>query len=57
LVRHIDFWEVLAANIDPDMIWRPSAYVAAAGLVFAAVAFWRRQAAPARRSTVLAAAK
>jgi sulfoxide reductase heme-binding subunit YedZ len=57
LIRHIDFWEVLAANIDPDMIWRPSAYVAAAGLVFTALAVWRRQALAPRRSAVLAAAK
>jgi sulfoxide reductase heme-binding subunit YedZ len=57
LIRHIDFWEVLAANIDPDMIWRPSAYVAGAGLVFVALALWRRQGAPARRLAVLAAAK
>lgn len=57
LVRHIDFWEVLGANVDPDMIWRPSAYVAAAGLAFTALAIWRRQALAPRRSTVLAAAK
>ncbi len=25
LVRHIDFWQVLGANFDPDMAYRPSA--------------------------------
>ncbi len=29
--RHIDFWDVLGSNIDPDMFPRPSAYIAAAG--------------------------
>ena len=47
LVRHIPFWEVLDANFDPDMAFRPSAYVAAAGAAFLIVAFLRR--APARR--------
>jgi methionine sulfoxide reductase heme-binding subunit len=53
LVRHIDFWEVLDANIDPDMTFRPSAYVAAAGVVFLAVVLARRSPAP-RRSGVIA---
>jgi len=47
LVRHIPFWEVLDANFDPDMAFRPSAYVAAAGAAFLIVAFLRR--APAGR--------
>src|SRR5208283_644865 len=34
LVRHIPFWELLNANVDPDMAFRPSAYVAAAGAAF-----------------------
>ena len=29
--RHYDFWDVLNANIDPDMFPRPSLYVALAG--------------------------
>ena len=37
LVRHIDFWEVLSANIDPDMSPRPSHGVALAGLAFIVV--------------------
>ncbi len=53
LVRHIDFWEVLDANIDPDMAFRPSAYVTAAGVVFLAVVLARRSPAP-RRSGVIA---
>jgi methionine sulfoxide reductase heme-binding subunit len=32
VVRHINFWMVLGANIDFDDDWRPSLYVAAAGL-------------------------
>ncbi len=48
LVRHIPFWEVLSANIDPDMAFRPSAYVAAAGMSFVVVAFLRRSSAPRR---------
>ena len=52
LVRHIPFREVLGANIDPDMAFRPSAYVAAAGAAFVIVALLRR--APAtRRSAAL----
>jgi hypothetical protein len=53
LVRHIPFWEVLGANIDPDMAFRPSAYVAAAGAAFAIVAP-ARQSAEARRSPAIA---
>jgi methionine sulfoxide reductase heme-binding subunit len=56
LVRHIDFWDVLGANIDPDMAFRPSAYVAAAGVVFFAVVLARRSPAP-RRSAVVAPAR
>ena len=37
IVRHIDFWEVVSANIDPDMAPRPSHYVALAGLAFVVV--------------------
>ena len=52
LVRHIPFWEVLSANVDPDMAFRPSAYVAAAGAAFLVVTVLRR--APAtRRSNIL----
>ena len=54
LVRHIPFWEVLQANFDPDMAFRPSAHVAAAGAAFAIVALLRRSPTP-RRSGVLAA--
>ena len=42
LVRHIPFWDVLDANIDPDMAFRPSAYVLAAGAAFLVVVFFRR---------------
>ena len=48
LVRHIPFWEVLGANTDPDMAFRPSAYVAAAGVAFLVVALLRRAPAPRR---------
>jgi len=48
LVRHIPFPEVVDANFDPDMAFRPSAYVAAAGVVFVAVAILRRTPAPVR---------
>jgi sulfoxide reductase heme-binding subunit YedZ len=56
IVRHIDLWEVLSANIDPDMSPRPSQYVALAGLavvIVAAARNWRM----AKTSTVLAGAK
>ena len=53
LGRHIPFWEVLSANFDPDMAFRPSAYVALGGAAFLIVTLLRR--APAtRRSAVLA---
>jgi sulfoxide reductase heme-binding subunit YedZ len=52
LVRHIPFQEVLSANVDPDMAFRPSAYVAAAGAAFLAVTVLRRAPA-ARRSNIL----
>jgi methionine sulfoxide reductase heme-binding subunit len=53
LVRHIPFWEVLGANIDPDMAFRPSAFVAAGGAALLIVTLLRR--APAgRRAPVLA---
>ncbi|MBV8439269.1 MAG: sulfoxide reductase heme-binding subunit YedZ [Hyphomicrobiales bacterium] len=52
LVRHIPFWEVLSANVDPDMAFRPSAYVALGGAAFLIVTLLRR--APAtRRSAIL----
>lgn len=48
LVRHIPFSEVLGANVDPDMAFRPSAYVAAAGAAFVVVAVLRRSSAARR---------
>jgi len=57
LVRHIDFWEVLDANIDPDMAFRPSAYVAAAGVVFFAIVLARRSPAPRRAAIIAASAE
>ena len=48
LVRHIPFREVLDANFDPEMAFRPSAYVAAAGAAFVVVALLRRSPARAR---------
>ena len=56
LVRHIPFWEVLSANVDPDMAFRPSAYVAAAGAAFVVVALLRRSPAPRRVSVTAAQA-
>lgn len=56
LVRHIDFWDVLGANVDPDMTPRPSQLVALAGLAFVAVTLarnWRLR----RTSAVLAGAE
>jgi sulfoxide reductase heme-binding subunit YedZ len=54
--RHYDFWEVLSANIDPDMFPRPTFWVAVAGLaafgVYAAKAMQSRRA-----SRVLSAAE
>ena len=55
LVRHIPFWEVLGANIDPDMAFRPSAYVALGGAAFLVVALLR--GAPATRRSALLAAR
>ena len=46
LVRHIPFWEVLDANVDPDMAFRPSAYVLAGGAALLAVAILRRSPQP-----------
>lgn len=37
LVRHIDFWEVLSANFDPELDFSASFYVAMVGIVFVAV--------------------
>ncbi|RBP04528.1 sulfoxide reductase heme-binding subunit YedZ [Roseiarcus fermentans] len=48
LVRHIPFREVLDANVDPDMAFRPSAYVLAGGAALLAVAVLRRSPAPRR---------
>lgn len=48
LVRHIPFWEVLNANIDPDMAFRPSAYVLVGGMALLVVALVRRAPASAR---------
>jgi sulfoxide reductase heme-binding subunit YedZ len=56
LVRHIPFWEVLNANVDPDMAFRPSAYVAAAGAAFVVVSLLRRSPAPSRVSVATARA-
>jgi hypothetical protein len=56
VVRHIDFWMVLSANIDPEGDFRPSVYVLFAGLAFIVVRFSRNWA-PARFSGVLAPAK
>jgi sulfoxide reductase heme-binding subunit YedZ len=46
LVRHIPFWEVLGANVDPDMGFRPAAYVLAGGAALVAVALLRRAREP-----------
>ena len=56
LVRHIPFREVIEANVDPDMAYRPSAYVAAAGAVFFLAALARKMPAAPKRSAVAAAA-
>jgi len=53
-VRHIPFLEVLAANLDPDMVFRPSAYVAAGGAAFVAITLLRRS--PVRSRSSVAAA-
>ena len=54
--RHIDFWEVLGANIDPDMFPRPTFYVLVAG-VLARVIWAARDLQARRASRVLAAAE
>jgi methionine sulfoxide reductase heme-binding subunit len=56
IVRHIDFWTVLSANIDPEGDFRPAAYVLFAGAALIVVHFARNWA-PARLSAVFAAAK
>jgi sulfoxide reductase heme-binding subunit YedZ len=56
VVRHINFWMVLGANIDFDNDFRPSIYVAAAGLAFIVV-YFVRNADFKRLSAVLARAK
>ncbi len=54
--RNLDFWEVLSANIDPEMFPRPAFWVIAVGLaVFAA--YFARELASRRASRVLAAAE
>jgi len=54
--RHYDFWDVLAANFDPDMFPRPAFYVAVGCVAALVVCFLRRRRAkPASR--VLAAAE
>ncbi len=54
LVRHIPFWDVLEANIDPDMAFRPSAYVLAGGAALFVVAVLRRSTAPKRSPAAVA---
>ncbi len=54
LVRHIPFWEVLSANIDPDMAFRPSAYVLAGGAALFLVAVLRRSPEAKRAPAVSA---
>ncbi len=56
IVRHIDFWDVLSANFDPDMPPRPSHWVALAGLVFFVV-YAARNWRLSRTSPVLAGAE
>jgi len=56
IVRHIDFWEVLGANFDSDMAFRPAAYVAMAGAALLLVYAARNWKLPAL-STIFAAAK
>ncbi len=52
LVRHIPFREVLDANLDPDMAFRPSAFVLAGGTALLAVALLRRNPEPKRAPQV-----
>jgi uncharacterized integral membrane protein len=54
--RHIDFAEVLGANIDPDSFPTPTAYVAAAGLIVLVI-YAARSLQARRASRVLAAAE
>jgi methionine sulfoxide reductase heme-binding subunit len=56
IVRHINFWMVLGANIDFDNDFRPSIYVAAAGLALVVVHF-ARNANFSRLSALFARAK
>jgi methionine sulfoxide reductase heme-binding subunit len=56
LVRHIDFWMVLGANIDFDNDFRPAIYVAAAGVALMS-AHVARNWKPVRLSALFAAAK
>ena len=56
VVRHIDFWAVLARNIDFDDDYRPAIYVAAAGFLFVIV-YFARNWKPVRLSALFAAAK
>ena len=53
LVRHIPFQEVIEANWDWDMAFRPSAYVLAGGAALLAVAILRR-APQAKRAAAVA---
>lgn len=56
VVRHVNFWDVLGANVDPDMLYRPAHYVAVAGLAVCAVTVARNW--PLRKtSAALAGAK
>jgi sulfoxide reductase heme-binding subunit YedZ len=53
--RHYPFWDVLGANIDPDMFPRPTFFVLAAGL--AAIAVFAFREFQTRRASILAAAE
>ncbi|MDE3175682.1 MAG: sulfoxide reductase heme-binding subunit YedZ [Pseudomonadota bacterium] len=55
LRRHYPFWEVLGANVDPDMFPRPAFYVALVGMAAIVVMVARHW--PARRASRLAAAE
>ena len=54
LVRHIPFGEVLDANFDPDMAFRPSAYVLVGGATLLAIAILRKAPEPNRAPAVVA---
>ena len=56
VARHIDFWRVLDANIDFDNDFRPSVYVAAAGLALV-IAHIARNDKSAGLSALVAGAK